>query len=589
MAKIILNGKSISAKNGQTILSVARENGVEIPTLCFLEEINEIGFCRICVVEVEGEKDLVSACNTAIKSGMVVNTDSQRVLDSRQATLTLLAKKHRFNCWVCPRGDGTCDFYNLLKDYCVDSFKFDPAEGRHDCVVPGTGIYQDQTKCILCKRCVAVCNNVVTAKVYKFRDEEGTDPIVSPTPRLPFDEAGCIFCGQCTKVCPTGTLAETDHIERVEQAIRNPKKHVIVQMAPAIRAAIGEPFGYPIGTPVREVEGKMYRALKILGFDEVTDTNFSADLTIMEEGTEFIDRVKNSGTLPLFTSCSPGWVRYIEMYRPEYLANLSSAKSPHMMHGAILKNFYAPKSKDIAPEDVYVVSIMPCTAKKYEISRPEMEQDGIRDVDAVLTTRELARMIKKHGIDFVNLEDYKPENKFAEYTGAGTIFGASGGVMEAAVRTVYEILEGESLGSIDLEMMRGVEEDIKEATLKLPKTGLEVNVAIVHGGKGIKKMFEILDKGEKEYHFIEFMGCPGGCVNGGGQPIVKEEIMDQFKVAELRASALYDSDQKDTEFRRSHLNKAVKWTYDEWLEKPGSHVAHKYLHTNYSQKKFRKE
>lgn len=591
MAMLILNGKSIKAQNGQTILQVARENGVEIPTLCFLKEMNEIGFCRVCVVEVEGEKDLVAACDTVIKKKMVVHTDSPRVLESRQATLALLAKKHRFNCWVCPRGDGSCEFYNLLKDYSVDSFQFDPAEGRHDFVVEGTGIYQDQTKCVLCKRCVAVCNNVATAKVFKFRDEDGNNPIVSPTPGLPFDEAGCIFCGQCTKVCPTGTLAEVDHIERVEEAIRDPKKFVMVQMAPAVRSAIGEPFGYPVGTPVKQVEGKMYEALRLLGFDEVTDTNFAADLTIMEEGTEFIGRVQNGGVLPLFTSCSPGWIRYIEQYRPEYLPHLSTAKSPHMMQGAVLKNFYAPKIKEIDPKDVYMVSIMPCTAKKYEISRPEMEQDGIRDVDAVLTTRELGRLIKKNNIDFVNLPDYKPENKFAQYTGAATIFGASGGVMEAAVRTVYEVLEGEPLGSLDLTMMRGVEseEQIKEATLTLPKTGLDVNIAIVHGGKGIKRMFEILDEGKKQYHFIEFMGCPGGCVNGGGQPIVKDDVMDWSEVAALRASALYGSDAKDSEFRRSHLSESVQWTYENWFESAGSHIAHKYLHTNYSQKKFRKE
>ncbi|XMB86541.1 [FeFe] hydrogenase, group A [Mycoplasmatota bacterium WC44] len=594
MPKITLNGKQLNVKGGQTILNVAFEQGIEIPTLCFLKEINEIGFCRMCVVEVEGEKDLVSACNTPIKKGMVIHTESQKVVESRQSTLALLANKHRFNCWVCPRGDGTCDFYNQLKDYSVDNFQFGPSEGRHDFVIPGEGIIQDQTKCILCKRCVAVCNNVVTAKVFKFRDENPNDPIVSPTPGLPFADAGCIFCGQCTKACPTGTLVETDHIERVERAIRDPKKHVIVQIAPATRTAIGEPFGYPIGTPVREVEGKMYHALKMLGFDEVTDTNYAADLTIMEEGTEFIERItsKLNGeetVLPLFTSCSPGWVRYIEQYRPEYMANLSTAKSPHMMQGAVLKNFYAVNELKKDPKEVYVVSIMPCTAKKYEIERPEMENDGIRDVDAVLTTRELARLIKKNNIDFVNLEDYQPENRFAKYTGAATIFGASGGVMEAAIRTVYALLEGKELDNIDLQQVRGVhsEHQIKEATIKV--AGIDVNVAIVHGGAGIKKMFEILDEGKKEYHFIEFMGCPGGCVNGGGQPIVKEEYRDKFDVAAARAKALYESDAQDTEYRRSHLNDAVKWTYDNWFEKPGSHAAHKYLHTNYSQKNYRKE
>jgi len=586
MAKITINGEKYNVKSGQTILNVARANGIHIPTLCFLKDINEIGYCRICVVEVEGEKDLLSACDTPIRNGMVIHTDSPKVIESRQASLILLSKKHRFNCWVCPRGDGTCDFYNLLRDYSVESLHFDPAEGRHKEIIPGIGIYQDQSKCVLCKKCVAVCNSIVTAKVFKFRDDDGQDPIVSPTPGLPFEEAGCLFCGQCTKVCPTGTLVETDHIKRVEKALRDPKKHVVVQMAPAIRAAIGEPFGYPVGTSAKEVEGKMYRALKELGFDEVTDTNYAADLTIMEEGTEFINRLQNGGKLPLFTSCSPGWIRYIEQYRPEYLEHLSTSKSPHMMLGSILKHFYAKEDKHLDPKDVYVVSIMPCTAKKYEISRPEMENDGIRDVDAVLTTRELARMIKKHEIDFLNLEDYHPESRFAEYTGAASIFGATGGVMEAAVRTVYEILEGHPLENINLNEIRGVEEDIKEATLRV--AGQDINIAIVHGGKGIKKMFEILDEGKKQYHFIEFMACPGGCVNGGGQPIVSEDFMDRLTVAELRAKALYELDE-ETSLRSSHNNEAVKWMYDNWLEKPASHVAHKYLHTKYSKKKFRRE
>lgn len=592
MAKITINGIELKVKKGSTILDAAKSLGFEIPTLCFLREINEIGFCRICVVEVEGEQDLVSACNTEVTNGMVIETDSEKVLEARRTTLGLLAQKHRFDCWRCPK-DGICEFYDLLKSHDVVFEEFGPGIGRNPEQIFGTGISQDQSKCVLCKRCVAVCDNVVTAKVLKFRDDDGINPIVSPTPGLAFDDAGCIFCGQCTKTCPTGTLHETDHIKKVEQLIKDPNKTVFVQVAPAVRASLAEEFGYDIGTPVRETQGKMYKALQLLGFDEVTDTNWAADLTIMEEGTELINRINNGGTLPMFTSCCPAWVRYTELYKPEYMDNLSTAKSPHMMQGQMIKNYYGPKYRELKPENTAVVSIMPCTAKKYEISRDEMEVDGVRDVDAVLTVRELAKMIRRKGIDFKRLEDLELESPLAQFSGAGTIFGASGGVMEAALRTVYEVLEGEALPNIELHDLRGahlnerVEGTIKEATIKLPKTNLKVNVAVVHGGAALKRMYEILDKGKKQYHFIEFMACPGGCVNGGGMPVVHDTPITE--VIEKRAQSLYEQDAADMPIRKSHENDAVKKVYDEFLGSANSDVAHKYLHTHYTQKDFTKE
>ena len=591
MAKVTINGVQVKVKNGTTILNAAESIGFKIPTLCFLEEINEIGFCRVCIVEVEGEQDLVSACNTEVSNGMVIETESDKVLEARRTTLSLLASRHRFDCWRCPK-DGICEFYDLLKEYDVVFEEFGPGVGRNPEQIFGTGISQDQSKCVLCKRCVAVCQHVVTAKVLKFRDDDGMNPTVSPTVGLEFDDAGCIFCGQCTKTCPTGTLFETDSVKDVEQLLKDPNKKVFVQVAPSVRASLAEEFGYDIGTPVKETQGKMYNALQLLGFDEVTDTNWAADLTIIEEGTELIGRIQNGGKLPLFTSCCPAWVRYTEMYRPEYMDNLSSAKSPHMMQGAMIKSYYGPKYKDLKPENIAVVSIMPCTAKKYEIARPEMEVEGIRDVDAVLTVRELAKMIKRKGIDFKRLENIELESQLAEFSGAGTIFGASGGVTEAALRSVYEILEGEALPNVEFLQVRGTdfesyEGTIKEATIPLPKTGIKVNVAIVHGGAALKKMYEILDSGKKQYHFIEFMACPGGCVNGGGMPIVND--MPYTEVINLRAQSLYDQDANDLPLRKSHENPAITKVYEEFLGEANSHKAHEYLHTHYTQKEFTKE
>ena len=579
--KLTINNQEVEVNKGTTVLDAARSLGIEVPTLCFLKDISDIGACRMCISEIEG-MGLKATCNLEANDGMVVQTESEEVIKSRKRTLELLASNHTFECWTCPREE-SCYFYNYLQFYNVenvyrDEHKLNPKERI---INKSRSITLDSGKCVQCSACVMVCEKIQTPGTLDFNNR-GSEALIAPTScGETLDDIACISCGQCSKACPTGAIIETDHIQKVKAAIKDPNKYVVVQMAPAVRSAIGEPFGYPIGTPVREVEGKMYHSLKKLGFDLVTDTNYAADLTIMEEGTEFIGRVKNGGVLPLFTSCSPGWVRYIEQYRPEYLDNLSTAKSPHMMQGAFIKNLYGPDKLKKDPSEIYMVSIMPCTAKKYEIDRPEMEEDGIRNIDAVLTTRELARMIKQAGINFRYLEDYQPENELAQYTGAATIFGVSGGVMEAAVRTVYEVLEGEPLPSFDLTMMRGVHNHIKEATLTLPKTGIDVNVAIVHGGQGIKEMFEILDEGKKQYHFIEFMGCPGGCVNGGGQPIVREEFMKGLDVAALRGQALYQSDAEDTELRRSHMSPVITMAYEKYLTEAGSPVAHKYLHTSY--------
>ena len=589
MASITINGTTIKVKNGTTILNAATSIGVKIPTLCFIEEINEIGFCRICVVEVEGEQDLVSACNTEIKNGMVIETDSKKVMESRISTLQLLAGKHRFDCWRCPK-DGMCEFYDILKEYNVVFEEFGPSVPRKDDLILGTGISMDQSKCILCKRCVAVCSQVVTANVLKFRDDDGMNPFVSPTIGLNFDQTGCIFCGQCVKVCPTGTLFETSHLSRVEEMIKDPDKLVVVQIAPAVKTAIGEEFGYEVGTPIKETEGKMFKALDILGFDRITDVGWGADLTVLEEGTELINRLQNGGTIPLFTSCCPAWVRYTELYEPEYLENLSTTKSPHIAQGALIKHYYAKTYLNKKPEDIYVVSIMPCTAKKYEIDCEGHEVEDIRDVDAVLTVRELAKMIKRKGIDFKKLENHVPDSPLAKFTGAGAIFGASGGVTEGVLRTVSEILDKKPLEKLEFKVLRGADFRASKGVIKETSVtigGHKLNIAVVHGGAAIKEMYARIKTGKKKYHFIEFMGCPGGCVNGGGMPIVED--LPMHEVIKRRSNALYELDSQDLPLRKSHENPSVLKAYEEFLTEPNSELAHKYCHTHFSKKEYRNE
>lgn len=573
---IWINDQQIKADPTQTILEVAQEHKIYIPRLCYLKDLHEEGNCRICSIKVEGQQNLKPACKTKVEEGMHVITNDQDVYDYVSMNLELLAKRHHFECFKCSREDN-CEFLDLLRRYSVDNefshmYGFNPEDYYY---TDSSGvIVVDSSKCVLCGRCVSACEKQSGLGIIDF-NERGANTYIGAAQFHPLEDAGCIYCGKCIQACPTGALREKDDIKQVERALRDQTKTVVVQVAPSVRAALGESFGYPIGT---NVEGQMFTALKAMGFDEIMDTNFTADLTIMEEGHEFLNRLNHGGKLPLFTSCSPGWVNYLELYYPEMIDHVSSCKSPQQMAGALIKTYYAEKMK-LDPNDIVSVSIMPCIAKKAEARREDMGRDGYRDVDYVLTTRELARMIKRHDLDLNTLEPSKPFGQLATYTGAGAIFGATGGVMEAALRTVSEILE-EKTTPIDFKMVRG-NADIKEATLDIK--GMKINVAVVHGGIAIKRFLESLKTTQKTYHFVEFMGCSGGCINGGGQPIVPAKILDQTDVRKLRASVLYDIDRKN-EIRKSHENPFVQKLYQEFLEKPSSHKAHQLLHTHYNKR-----
>ncbi|MGE4320934.1 MAG: NADH-dependent [FeFe] hydrogenase, group A6 [Acholeplasmataceae bacterium] len=574
--KIKINDQEIIANDSQTILEVAQQNGLYIPRLCFLKDIHEEGNCRICSVKVDGQKNLKPACKTNVVEGMNIITNDQDVYDYVSTNLELLARKHRFECFKCSREDN-CEFLDLLRRYSVDNefsqmYGFNTSDYYYS---ESSGVMVlDSSKCVLCGRCVSACEKQSGLGIINF-NERGSNTYIGAAQFHPLEDAGCIYCGKCIQACPTGAIREKDDIKNVERALRDPSKTVVVQVAPSVRAALGESFGFPIGT---NVEGQMFTALKMMGFDEIMDTNFTADLTIMEEGTEFINRLNGKGKLPLFTSCSPGWVNYLELYYPEFIENVSSCKSPQQMAGALIKTYYAEKMK-LDPKQIVSVSIMPCVAKKAEARREDMGRDGYMDVDYVLTTREFSRLIKRHDLDLNDLEPSKPFGMLASYTGAGAIFGATGGVMEAALRTVSEILE-EKPTPVDFTAVRGTA-DIKEATIQVK--GMDVNIAVVHGGVAIKAFLEQLKHSDKQYHFVEFMGCTGGCINGGGQPIVPAKIQDQVDVRKLRASVLYDIDQKG-EFRKSHENPFVQELYKEYLEKPSSHKAHKLLHTSYQKR-----
>ena len=577
LVTLTIDNKEISVPANYTILQAATSAGIYIPRLCFLKGIHENSNCRICVVEIQGQRTLKNSCTVTVTNGMVVKTNTPRVIKSIKENLKLLAANHVFECWRCPR-EHNCEFLSLLRKYNIQNdfggsneflLKTRKINGNNP------AIELDSGKCLLCGRCISACEKLSGLSVLAFNNR-GSKTIVGPALLHEIGDAGCIFCGKCIQACPTAAIHEKSYIDQVLEEIQNPNKFVVVQAAPAVRAALSEEFGYPIGT---DAEGKMYAAFKALGFDEIADVNWAADLTIMEEGYEFINRLQNNGKFPMFTSCSPGWIRFIETYEPNYLDHLSSCKSPHQMGGAMIKSYWA-KKLGIDPKKIVVVSIMPCIAKKYEAARPEMEVDGLRDVDYVLTTRELARMIRREEIDYNSLKDYTPTGDLAKYTGAGTIFGVTGGVMEAAIRTVYEKLTGKELAPIDFEPVRGMKE-IKEATLNV--NGLDVNIAVVHGGKAIKEFFEILKTSKKQYHFVEFMGCVGGCINGGGQPIINAKIQDSVDYKKLRASVLYKEDTK-SKIRKSHLNPSIIACYNEFLGEPNSHIAHKYLHTKYSKK-----
>jgi len=576
MAKMInlkIDGMEVSVPAGSTILEAARQVGIEIPTLCFMKECNEIGACRICVVEVNEGRGfrIVASCVYPVTEGMEVKTNSVEVQKSRRTTLELMLSTHERKCLSCVRS-GNCEFQALCNDYGItDEAKFDGMKPEYELDCSAPHMIRDNNKCILCRRCVAACKAQKVSVI--GANDRGIDTNISCGFNLPLNQVGCVSCGQCIVNCPTGALREKDDTDKVFEALNNPEKVVIVQTAPAVRAALGEEFGMPIGTGV---EGKMIAALRRLGFDKVFDTNVSADLTIMEEGTEFIDRVKNGGALPMITSCSPGWIKFCEMYHPAMLPNLSTCKSPQQMFGAVIKTWYAEKN-GIAPENIVSVSVMPCTAKKFEIGRDDQDAAGVADVDISITTRELARMIKRARIDFVNLPDEQFDSPLGESTGAAVIFGVTGGVMEAALRTVVEVLEGKSLDKVEFEAVRGMDA-VKEATLNV--AGMDVNICVVSGLDAVDKVLTAVENGEKNYHFIEVMCCPGGCVNGGGQPIQPTSVRQNIDLRAERAKALYSYDEANV-LRKSHESPVVKALYEEYFEKPGSHKAHKILHTSY--------
>ena len=571
-----INGVEVSAPAGSTILEAARLAHIEIPTLCFLKDINAIGACRICVVEVKGAKSLVTSCVYPVSEGMEVWTNTPKVQESRKKTLQLILSDHDRKCLSCVRS-GNCELQKLCREYKVDDeLLYEGARNHYELDESAAHMVRDNNKCILCRRCTAVCEKVQGIGVIGANERGFATYIGSPFD-MGLGETSCVSCGQCIAVCPTGAIYEKDYTKQVFDAIADPEKFVIVQTAPAVRAALGEAFGLPIGT---DVEGKMAAALRRLGFDKVFDTNFSADLTIMEEAHEFIDRVQNGGVLPLITSCSPGWVKYCEHYFPDMTENLSSCKSPQQMFGAIAKSYYAEKM-GIDKEKMVVVSVMPCTAKKFEIGRPDEDGAGVPDVDIAITTRELARMIERAGIRFLDLPDEEFDLPLGLGTGAAVIFGATGGVMEAALRTAVETLTGEELQALDFTDVRGIA-GIKEASYEV--AGMTVKVAVASGLGNARELLNRVKNGEAEYHFIEIMGCPGGCVNGGGQPQQPGSVRNFTDIRGKRAAVLYNID-KNNPIRKSHENPAIKELYAEYLGEPGSHKAHELLHTTYIKRK----
>lgn len=571
MVNIKINNMPLSVPKGISILEAARTAGIEIPTLCYLKKINEIGACRICMVEVKGARSLVTACVYPVNEGMEIFTNTERVRKSRKMTLELILSTHDRKCLSCVRS-GTCELQQLCKEFGVDDEgRFDGANPVHEYDDSAIHMIRDNGKCILCRRCVAACQaqhiSVIGANA------RGFDTHIGSAFERPLDSVACVSCGQCIVNCPTGAIYEKDDTAKVLEAINDPEKFVVVHTAPSIRVTLGECFGMHIGT---NVQGKMVAALRRLGFDKVFDTDFGADLTIVEEANEFLGRVQNGGVLPMITSCSPGWIKYCEHYYPDMLDHLSSCKSPQQMSGAIIKTWYAEKM-GIDPKDIVVVGIMPCTAKKFETKRDDQAASGYPDVDYSLTTRELGRMIESAGIYFKHLPDEEFDNPLGDSTGAAVIFGATGGVMEAALRTAVEKLSGEELKSLDFTEVRGTD-GIKEASYTV--NGMEVKVCVVSGLANANTIMEKVKNGTADYHFIEIMGCPGGCVNGGGQPIQHAVVRNFVDLRARRAAALYEAD-KDMPLRKSHESEAVKRLYAEFLGEPGSHKAHEVLHTSY--------
>ncbi len=574
MVSLTINGRKVEVEEGTTILEAARKASIDIPTLCFLKDINEFGDCRMCVVEVEGRRGFATSCIQKVEEGMVVRTNTPAVIEARRTVLDLILSNHDRDCLTCTR-NGTCELQKLAEEFYVNEIKYKGERNKHQIDDKSPSIVRDFNKCILCRRCVATCKNVQGIGAIDCT-ERGFSSTISTYNDMSLNDVNCTFCGQCIEACPVGALREKDGTAAVWEALGDEDKYVIAQTAPAVRVALGEEFGMEIGT---NVKGKMVSSLKHLGFDKVFDTNTGADFTIMEEATEFIDRFTNGGTLPMLTSCSPGWVRFLELNYPELIPNLSSCKSPHQMFGAIIKSYYARKN-NIDPSKIFVVSVMPCIAKKYERTRDDENGTGYDDVDAVITTRELARMIKQAHINFKTLEDSEFDDPMGEATGAAAIFGTTGGVMEAALRTVAEKVTGNSFGKLEYEDVRGGQ-GIKRAIIDL--NGKEVKVVVASGLKNARTILEEIKSGKADYQFVEIMACPGGCVMGGGQPIRTSKERATIDIRGKRAAALYSIDEKST-IRKSHENPILKKIYAEYLGEPGGHKAHELLHTSYSPK-----
>ena len=571
MINLKIDDKEISVPEGITILEAARQANIDIPTLCYLKEINQIGDCRMCIVEVEGRKGFATSCIQKVEEGMVVHTHTPAVMEARRMVLDLIISNHAKDCLTCTR-NGNCELQALAIKFNVLNIEYEGERTKHKVDDKSPAIVRDFNKCVLCRRCVGACKNIQNIGAIDCINR-GLESCVSTAGDNSLADVDCTYCGQCIEACPTGALHEQDDTAKVWRKVKDPDVYTIVQTAPAVRVALGEEFGMPIG---ENTVGKMVTALKKLGFDKVFDTNTGADFTIMEEANEFVDRISNGGVLPMITSCCPAWVRFAEKNYPEQLAHLSSCKSPHQMFGAVIKSYYAKKF-NIEASKIYTVSVMPCIAKKYECTREEMEQDGLRDVDAVITTRELARMIKQGNIEYTSLEDSIFDDPMGEASGAAAIFGTTGGVMEAALRTAADTIEGKNLGQFEYTKVRG-SAGIKRALVNI--AGKEIRVVVASGLRNARKIMNEIKNGKADYDFVEIMACPGGCVMGGGQPIKNSKTRSIVDVRKLRAEALYTIDERSV-IRKSHENPTIKTIYKEFFENPGSETAHKYLHTKY--------